>query len=65
VFAPLFSGYTEGYTVINAGAGVRWGAGSRYAAGVKVSNLANTRIQNHIFGDILKRRISGEFKVRF
>jgi hypothetical protein len=32
---------------------------------LKVSNLANTPIQNHVFGDILKRQISGELRVRF
>jgi outer membrane receptor protein involved in Fe transport len=60
-----YSGSTEAYTAVNAGAGVRWGENRRYAAVVKVSNLANTQIQNHIFGDILKRQISGEFRMRF
>lgn len=32
---------------------------------LKVFNLANTRIQNHVRGDILMRQISGEFKMRF
>jgi hypothetical protein len=44
---------------------VRWGQDRKYVAMVKISNLANTAIQNHIFGDILKRWISGEFKMHF
>lgn len=61
----IYNGPTEAYTQMNAGGGVRWGENGRYTAMVKISNLANTQIQNHVFGDILKRQISGEFKVRF
>jgi hypothetical protein len=61
----FYAGFTDAYTVINVSAGVRWGRGEKYMAMLKVSNLANTPIQNHIFGDILKRQISGEFRVRF
>jgi len=32
---------------------------------LKVSNPANTPIQNHIVGNILKRQITGEFKMHF
>ncbi|MGA2260502.1 MAG: hypothetical protein ABSH28_03595 [Acidobacteriota bacterium] len=60
-----YSGTTKAYTVVNAGAGVRWGSGAKYMAMLKVSNLANTPAQNHVFGDILKRQIAGELRVRF
>lgn len=60
-----YCGTTKAYTVVNAGAGVRWGRGGKYMAMLRVSNLANTPIQNHVFGDILKRQISGEFRMRF
>jgi hypothetical protein len=61
----LYHGPTKAYTQVNAGGGVRWGENERYTAMVKISNLANTPIQNHVFGDILKRQISGEFRLRF
>lgn len=51
--------------MVNAGVGVRWGGGTKYMAMLKVSDLANTPIQNHVYGDILKRQISGELRVRF
>jgi iron complex outermembrane receptor protein len=41
------------------------GAGGKYLAMLKISNLANTPVQNHLFGDILKRQLTGEFRVRF
>ena len=65
VIAVAYSGPTKAYTVVNVGGGVRWGRDGRYLAMLKVSNLANTPIQNHIFGDILKRQIAGEFRARF
>ncbi|MBZ5499798.1 MAG: TonB-dependent receptor [Acidobacteriia bacterium] len=65
VLGAPYSGPTKAYTVVNAGAGVHWGSRVKYLAMLKVSNLANTPIQNHVFGDILKRQISGELRVRF
>jgi outer membrane receptor protein involved in Fe transport len=65
IIGPAYSGPTDAYTVVNAGAGVRWGEHRTYTAMLKISNLANTPIQNHVFGDVLKRQIAGEFKMRF
>jgi outer membrane receptor protein involved in Fe transport len=65
ILSIQYSGSTKAYTVVNAGGGVRWGEGRKYTAMLKISNLANTPIQNHVYGDILKRQIAGEFKVRF
>jgi hypothetical protein len=39
--------------------------GGRYNAAIKVVNLGNQEIQQHIFGDISKRQIVGEFKILF
>jgi outer membrane receptor protein involved in Fe transport len=65
VIHESYSGTTKAYTNINLSGGMRWGEAGKYIAMVKISNLANTTIQNHIFGDILKRQISAEFKMRF
>jgi outer membrane receptor protein involved in Fe transport len=65
VLGAAYGGPTKAYTAVNAGAGVRWGSHAKYLAMLKVSNLANTPIQNHVFGDILKRQISDELRVRF
>jgi len=64
VINVIYSGPTKAYKVVNLSAGVRWGGG-KYMAMLKVANLANTPIQNHVFGDILKRQIAGELRVRF
>jgi outer membrane cobalamin receptor len=61
----VYSGSTKGYRVANAVAGIRWGEKRQYSTSVKLNNLANARIQNHVFGDILKRQIMGEMKMHF
>jgi outer membrane receptor for ferrienterochelin and colicin len=61
----LYGGWTDAYTVINLSAGVRLDAMGKYTAMIKISNLANALVQNHIYGDILKRQITGEFRMRF
>jgi outer membrane receptor for ferrienterochelin and colicin len=60
----MFSGTTKAYTVVNASAGV-WFGGGKYLAMLKVANVANRPIQNHVWGDILRRQVTGELRVRF
>jgi hypothetical protein len=38
-------------------------SGGRYAAALKITNLTNENIQQHIFADIVKRQIVGEFRL--
>ena len=62
---PWWRGPTKAYTTVNFGVGRDFGEDRKYTAILKVTNLANTPIRNHIFGDILKRQVSAEFKIRF
>ncbi len=62
---PWWRGPTKAHTTVNFGVGRDFGENRKHTAILKVANLANTPIQNHIFGDILKRQIGGEFKIRF
>ena len=62
VLTPAFHGFSSGYRLVDASFGVRW-QGGRVTTLVKVTNLLNESIQQHIFGDILRRTVVGE--VRF
>ncbi len=62
VLTPEFHGYTDGYALVNGSFGVRWNNGAVTTL-LKVTNLFNQNIQQHIFGDILRRTVVGE--VRF
>ncbi|HKE88585.1 MAG TPA: TonB-dependent receptor [Vicinamibacterales bacterium] len=59
-----FHGWTQPYTVVNAGAGVRSNDGAITVA-VRVTNLLNRTTQQHIFGDLIKRTITGEVRFGF
>jgi outer membrane receptor protein involved in Fe transport len=62
VLDSRFSGFTEPYTSLNLTIGMKF-SGGRYAAALKATNLTNETIQQHVFGDIAKRQIAGEFKL--
>ena len=62
VLSSPFHGFTDSYTMVNGTFGVKWAAG-KITTLVKVTNLFNKDIQQHVFGDIIKRQ--GVFEVRF
>jgi len=64
VLGDPYHGTTKAYTLINGGFGVRW-AENKVTTSVKVVNLANQDVQQHVFGDILKRQVVGEMRVQF
>ncbi len=63
VLSAGFHGYTDGYATVNGSFGVKW-QGGRIITTVKVNNLFNQTIQQHIFGDLLRRTVIGEIKFR-
>ena len=63
LFTPQH-GFTDAYTLVNANFGVKWADG-KVITSVKGTNLLNETIQQHIFGDILKRALSFEARFTF
>ncbi len=57
-------GTTEAYTLVNGGFGLKW-FNNQLTTSVKVINLANEEVQQHVFGDVLKRQVVGELRVTF
>ena len=49
---------------MNGSFGVKWQDGA-ITTTVKVNNLFNQTVQQHIFGDLLRRTVLGEVKLRF
>jgi iron complex outermembrane receptor protein len=64
VLDARFWGETDAYTMVNGTFGVRWLNG-RLTTTIKVTNLFNKEVQQHIFGDVLKRNITGEVSINF
>ncbi len=59
-----YAGTTEAYTLVNGAVGVRW-MGNRVVTSIKVTNLANAEVQQHIFGDVFRRQVVGEARFSF
>jgi iron complex outermembrane receptor protein len=64
VLDARFAGSTDAYTLVNAGLGVRW-LSDKVTTSLKVTNLANEEVLQHIFGDITRRQVVGELRVTF
>jgi outer membrane receptor protein involved in Fe transport len=62
VLDTRYDGWTDAFTVINVGAGVKSSDGAMTVA-VRVTNLTNRAIQEHIFGDLIRRTVIGEVRV--
>jgi outer membrane receptor protein involved in Fe transport len=61
VLNASYAGFTEPYTMLNATLGVRLADG-KVMVSLKGINLTNETIQQHIFGDILKRSVVAELR---
>jgi outer membrane receptor protein involved in Fe transport len=59
VLTATYAGFTDPYTMLNATVGVRLADG-KVVLSLKGTNLTNEQIQQHIFGDLLKRSIVAE-----
>ena len=64
VLDARYHGTTEAYTLINGGFGLRW-MNDQLTTSVKFINLANEDVQQHVFGDVMKRQFIGELRVGF
>ena len=64
VLDQRYAGSTDAYTLVNGAVGVRW-LDDRITTSIKVNNLANEEVQEHIFGDIIKRQVIGELRFAF
>ena len=64
VLDARFAGTTDAFTFVNGAFGVRW-LGDKVTTSIKVTNLADQEIQQHIFGDILRRQVVGEVRFTF
>jgi iron complex outermembrane receptor protein len=64
VLDARFAGTTDAFTMVNATVGYRW-MSDKLVTSLKMMNLANQEIQQHIFGDIFRRQVVGEVRYTF
>jgi outer membrane receptor protein involved in Fe transport len=61
VLNASYAGFTDAYTMLNAALGVRLAEG-KVIVSLKGTNLTNEKIQQHIFGDLLRRSLVAELR---
>ncbi len=64
VLDARYAATTDAHTLIDGAFGIRW-ADERVVTSVKVTNLTNEDVLQHVFGDVLKRQVVGEVRVTF
>jgi iron complex outermembrane receptor protein len=64
VLGTPYAGYTDAYGMVNGSFGVKWLDG-KMTTSIRVINLTNQTIQQHVFGDLMKRSIAGDLRLRF
>jgi len=64
VLSSPYHGFTDAYTLVNGSFGVKFPK-AKATALVKVNNLLNKDIQQHVFGDIIKRSVVGELRLEY
>jgi outer membrane receptor protein involved in Fe transport len=64
VLDSRFLGPTVGFTIASGTVGYKW-KGDRLTTSLKVTNIFNEQILQHVFGDVTRRQIVGELKVAF
>ncbi len=62
VLSAPFHGYTDAYTLVNVSFGMKLMQG-KVVPFVKINNLLNDDIQQHVFGDIIKRSVILEVRI--
>ena len=64
VLDARFAGTTDAFTLVNGAIGYRW-LNDKVVTSLKLTNIGNQEIQQHIFGDILRRQVVGEVRFGF
>jgi outer membrane receptor protein involved in Fe transport len=59
-----YHGFTEAFTLVNGTFGVKWYDG-RVTTTIKSNNILNKTVQQHVFGDLIRRSVIGELRLDF
>ena len=61
--SPSLRVWCAGLAMTSGAFGVKW-QGGRITTSVKSTNIFNRTIQQHVFGDLIRRSVVGELKFR-
>ncbi len=58
---PSYLGYSDAYTLVGASVGKRWKQG-KFTTTLKALNVLDKEVQQHVFGDVLRRTVMLELR---
>ena len=64
VLSSTYHGYTDAFTMVNGNIGFKFNKGKAVVT-LKGTNLLDKKIQQHVFGDILRRSVTFETRFTF
>jgi iron complex outermembrane receptor protein len=64
VLDSRFHGPTEAFTMTSGTIGYKW-KGDKLVTSLKVNNIFNEEILQHVFGDVMRRQVVGELRMSF
>lgn len=64
VLDSRFHGPTDSFTQVNVGLGFRF-ADDKYTLSITGSNIFDEEVQQHVFGDIISRKVTAELRFNF
>jgi outer membrane receptor protein involved in Fe transport len=64
VLDARYAGWTDAFTLVNGSIGAKW-AGGKLITTLKTTNLTNQQVQQHIFGDVIKRAVMADMRISF
>jgi outer membrane receptor protein involved in Fe transport len=62
VLDSRYHGTTEAYTLVNGTIGYKWN--DTFTTSLKILNLLDDEIQQHVFGDVMRRQVMIELRMR-
>jgi outer membrane receptor protein involved in Fe transport len=62
VLTASYHGFTDAYTLVNGSFGIKW---RTITTSIRSNNILNHTVQQHVFGDLLRRSVTAELRFDF
>jgi outer membrane receptor protein involved in Fe transport len=64
VLTAPYHGFTDAFTLVNGSFGIKWHSGTMTTS-IRGNNILNHTVQQHVFGDLLRRSVTAELRFDF
>jgi outer membrane receptor protein involved in Fe transport len=64
VLTTPYHGFTDAFTLVNGSFGIKWNSGT-ITTSIRGNNILNRTVQQHVFGDLIRRSVTAELRLDF